>query len=135
MDKVALGQVFSEYFVFPCQFSFHRLLHTHRLSSGAGTIGQLVADVPSGLSLTTLRIIKTLYCIHRKNKGSLSSDSDVDCYITIKKLKHYILSILPVFIPRWEIQTRLHRTLSSVRLPRLAEWTNFNCILSLVDAV
>jgi hypothetical protein len=25
---------------FPCQFSFHRLLHTHHLSSGAGTIGQ-----------------------------------------------------------------------------------------------
>jgi hypothetical protein len=52
VDKVAVEQVFSEYFGFPCQFSFHRLLHTHHLSSGAGTIGQLVADVPSGLSLT-----------------------------------------------------------------------------------
>jgi hypothetical protein len=52
VDKVALEQVFSEYFGFPCQFSFHRLLHTHHLSSGAATIGQLVADVPSGLSLT-----------------------------------------------------------------------------------
>jgi hypothetical protein len=51
VDKVALGQVFSEYFGSPYQFSFHRLLHTH-LSSGAGTIGQTVADVPSGLSLT-----------------------------------------------------------------------------------
>jgi hypothetical protein len=52
VDKVALGQVFSKYFGFPCQFSFHRLLHTHHLSSGAGTIGQIVADIPSGLSLT-----------------------------------------------------------------------------------
>jgi hypothetical protein len=53
VDKVALGQVFSEYFGFSCQLSFHRLLHSHHhLSSGAGTIGQLVADVPSGLSLT-----------------------------------------------------------------------------------
>jgi hypothetical protein len=52
VDKVALGQVFSEYFGFPLQFSFHRLLHIHHLSSGAGTIGQLVADVPSGLSVT-----------------------------------------------------------------------------------
>jgi hypothetical protein len=52
VDKVALGQVFSQYFDFPCQFSFHRLLHTHHLSSGAGTTGQLVAGVPSGLSLT-----------------------------------------------------------------------------------
>jgi hypothetical protein len=54
VEKVALGQVFSEYFIFPCQFSFHRVFHNHRLgvSSGAGTIGQLVADVSSSLSLT-----------------------------------------------------------------------------------
>jgi hypothetical protein len=58
VDKVALGQVFSEYSGFPCQFPFHRLLHTHHLSSGAGTIDQLVADVPSGLSLTPPRKTK-----------------------------------------------------------------------------
>jgi hypothetical protein len=51
VDEVALGQVFSEYFCFPCQFSFHQLLHTH-LSSEAGTIGKLVADVPSRLSFS-----------------------------------------------------------------------------------
>jgi hypothetical protein len=45
-------QVCSEYFGFPCQFSFHRLLHIHLLSFGAGTIDKLVADVPSELSLT-----------------------------------------------------------------------------------
>jgi hypothetical protein len=39
---VALGQVFSQCFGFPCQFSFHRLLHIHHhLSSGAGTIGPI----------------------------------------------------------------------------------------------
>jgi hypothetical protein len=27
VDKVTLGQVFSEWFDFLCQFSFHRLLH------------------------------------------------------------------------------------------------------------
>jgi hypothetical protein len=53
VDKVVLGQVFSEYFGFPCQFSLHRLLHNHHhLSSGADTMGQTVAAVPSGLSLT-----------------------------------------------------------------------------------
>jgi hypothetical protein len=52
VNKVELGQVFFESFSFPCQFAFHKLLHTHHLSSGAGTIGQLVADVPTGLSLT-----------------------------------------------------------------------------------
>jgi hypothetical protein len=40
---------FSEYFGFPCKFSFHRLLHTHRQSTGAGTIGQITANVWSGL--------------------------------------------------------------------------------------
>jgi hypothetical protein len=41
VDKVALGQVFSEYFGFPRQSSFHQLLHNHtHVSSGAGTIGQ-----------------------------------------------------------------------------------------------
>jgi hypothetical protein len=29
VDKVALGQVFFEYFGLPCQFSFHQLLHIH----------------------------------------------------------------------------------------------------------
>jgi hypothetical protein len=52
VDKVALGKVFSEYFGFLCRFSFHWLLHTHHLSAAAGTIGQIVADVPSGLNLT-----------------------------------------------------------------------------------
>jgi hypothetical protein len=33
---------------FPLPILIHRLLHTHHLSSGAGTIGQFVADVPIG---------------------------------------------------------------------------------------
>jgi hypothetical protein len=41
VDKVALGQVFSKYFGFPYQSSFHQFLHNHpHLSSGSGTIGQ-----------------------------------------------------------------------------------------------
>jgi hypothetical protein len=41
VDKVVLGQVFSEYFGFPCQSSFHQLLRNHpHASSGAYTIGQ-----------------------------------------------------------------------------------------------
>jgi hypothetical protein len=50
---------YSEYLGFSCQFSFHRLFHAHHLSSGAGTVGQIVADVPSGLSLTPPQEIKT----------------------------------------------------------------------------
>jgi hypothetical protein len=52
VDKVALGQVFSEYFGFPCQSSFHQILH-HDNHPGQATIGQSVADVPSGPSWTS----------------------------------------------------------------------------------
>jgi hypothetical protein len=31
VDKVALGRVFSEYFGFPCQSSFHQILYHHNL--------------------------------------------------------------------------------------------------------
>jgi hypothetical protein len=55
VDKVAQGQVISEYFAFPCQSSFHQLLHNHpHLSSGAGTISQ---KWPQGLSPNPLAII------------------------------------------------------------------------------
>jgi hypothetical protein len=54
VDKVAMGQVFSEYFGFYCQFSFHKLLHIH-VSSGAGTISQSETDITSGLSLTPIQ--------------------------------------------------------------------------------
>jgi hypothetical protein len=29
VEKAALGQIFSEYFGFPCQSSFHQFLHHH----------------------------------------------------------------------------------------------------------
>jgi hypothetical protein len=38
VDNVALGQVFSEYFGFPCQSLFHQILHHH--NHQVGTIGQ-----------------------------------------------------------------------------------------------
>jgi hypothetical protein len=69
---VALGQVFSEYFGFPCQLSFHRLLHIHHLSSGAGTIVPIMAYVPSGLSLTPPE-----ETTQKKNKNTLASCSNL----------------------------------------------------------
>jgi hypothetical protein len=52
VDKVALERVFSEYFGFPCQSSFHQILHHNHL--GQATIGQSVAAVPGGPSWTPL---------------------------------------------------------------------------------
>jgi hypothetical protein len=52
VNKVALGQVFSKYFGFPCR-SFHRVLHSHlHPSSSAAAIGQIMAHIPTRLSLT-----------------------------------------------------------------------------------
>jgi hypothetical protein len=79
MDKVALGQVFSEYFGFPRQFSFHRLHHIHHhLSSGADIIGQLMADVPSRLSLTPLQETKKNMNCFRLLRGSPTAQLEVD---------------------------------------------------------
>jgi hypothetical protein len=62
VDKVTLEQVYSEYFGFPCQFSFHRLLGTrHHLSSVVGTIVEIVADVPNRLSFTSPQETKVNY--------------------------------------------------------------------------
>jgi hypothetical protein len=74
VEKVALGQVFSEYFGFP-----HQLLHMH-LSSGAGTIYQLVADVPNGLSVTLSHEIKKkiIASLEFEKSGSLDGWSGAD---------------------------------------------------------
>jgi hypothetical protein len=48
------GGVFSKYFDFHCQFSFKQLLYAHHHPTfQAGIVGQIVADVPSGLPLYT----------------------------------------------------------------------------------
>jgi hypothetical protein len=71
VDKVALGQVFSEYFSFPCQSSFHQLLHNHlRLSSEAGTIGQKWPQY-KGLSPTPLAMKKIVYELIIRNRITL----------------------------------------------------------------
>jgi hypothetical protein len=61
---VALGQVFSEYFGFPCQFAFRRLLHNHHhLSPGAKQWPQYQVDSVSPHEKkigTTLRLLYIL---------------------------------------------------------------------------
>jgi hypothetical protein len=51
VDKVALGQVFSEYFGFPCQSSFHQLLQKIILIYHLGLYNRPeVATVPRDFS-------------------------------------------------------------------------------------
>jgi hypothetical protein len=63
VDKATLERVSSKYFRFHCQFSLRQMLYTHP-SSGTGTIGQLVAGIPNGLSLTPPqeKIIYAMWC-------------------------------------------------------------------------
>jgi hypothetical protein len=61
------GVGFSDNLGFSCP-SFDRLLHTHHLpSSGASTIGQIVADVSSGLNLTKPKETKKNCFISSRN--------------------------------------------------------------------
>jgi hypothetical protein len=53
LDEVALWRIFSGYFGFPYQVSFHRLLQ-NKLPSEAGTIGLIVVGLPSGLGLKVI---------------------------------------------------------------------------------
>jgi septal ring factor EnvC (AmiA/AmiB activator) len=53
---VELGQVFSGYFSFHCEYSFRQMLHSSRLSSGAHTVGQLHPTYQGTRSHHTLRI-------------------------------------------------------------------------------
>jgi hypothetical protein len=80
VDKVALGQVFSEYFGFPCQSSFHQLLHNYQLSSGAGTIGQHWPTYQVDSSLTPPKETKKKSLITYLNRvtSTLSSQGLVD---------------------------------------------------------
>jgi hypothetical protein len=65
------GAVLFRALQFSLQFSFYRIIHTH-LSSGACTIGQLVADVTSGLSITlsheTIKIKVTVEAMRYQNR-------------------------------------------------------------------
>jgi hypothetical protein len=83
VDKVELGQVFSEYFGCPCQFSLHKLFQIH-LSSRAGTVGQIVANVPRGLSLTLPHEIK------EKNYTGFNHDMCNEIYLEIILYSIYI---------------------------------------------
>jgi hypothetical protein len=57
VDKMALGQVFSEYVGCPYQLSLHRLFHII-YHPGLVIIGQIVTEVPSGFRLIPPHQIK-----------------------------------------------------------------------------
>jgi hypothetical protein len=73
VDKTSPGQVFSEYF----GLAYHSSHLHHHPSSGAGTIGQRVADVPSELSLTPLyseRNRISVCCFHSETRNVLKDE-------------------------------------------------------------
>jgi hypothetical protein len=101
VEKVALQQVFSEYFCFPCQFAFHRLLHNHHhLSSGVGTVGQTVTAVPIVLDLTprekkslqkSLRFAYWILCFMTQLRAIISLNN--------------VVQLVSVFLVMWELNS------------------------------
>jgi hypothetical protein len=77
VGKVALGRVFFKYFDFPCESSFHQLLHNHpHISSGADTIGQKWPQYKR-LSPTPLAIKKSYKPEGRAFDSLWSSSTDL----------------------------------------------------------
>jgi hypothetical protein len=75
---------------FPLPIFIYRLLHIHHhLPSGSGTIGQIVADVPSGLILTTPQETKK-----KNSKGAEAQKSvrttTVQGYRALHALRQYL---------------------------------------------
>jgi hypothetical protein len=109
VDKVALGKVFSEYFGFPCQSSFHQLLHEHpHLSSGACTTGQKWPQYQVDLVPPPKKMLRVGPCLQSCKMGLI--------------LKHSIRQVSePIFIvttcfPRIQ-QLPIYSGLSTDRLP------------------
>jgi hypothetical protein len=72
VDKVVLGQVFSEYFGFPSQSSFHQILHHHNHP------GQATCRVdPVGLHTTLSEF---------KKKKILSKVLWIECWVNIAEI-------------------------------------------------
>jgi hypothetical protein len=69
VDKLALSQGFSEYFLFPLPIIPPTAPHS---LFGAGTVGLIVGDVPSGLSLTLLYKLRKLACICTIGSGHIA---------------------------------------------------------------
>jgi hypothetical protein len=60
VEKAAIGQVFLQVLHFPLPLipptsTHHHHHHHHHPSSGAGTVGQIVANIQSGNTPTTLQ--------------------------------------------------------------------------------
>jgi hypothetical protein len=108
VDKVALGQVFSEYFGFPCQSSLHQVLHNHsHLSSGACTIGQ---KWPVPWDLVPPHLIKKGYLV------SMIPITKEELFLQINLYGQTIWIIPPDFdIVKKKICVLEHLTITSLR--------------------
>jgi hypothetical protein len=99
VNKVALEQVFSEYFGFPCQSSFHQLLHNHpQLSSGAGTIGQKWPQYkglsPTPLAIKKIRFVERSLLMQLLWPGKAALRSPVQVQVTYFRSHCIILTCL-----------------------------------------
>jgi hypothetical protein len=116
MNKVALGQVFSEYFGIPCQFSFHYMLHFSRSSSGANIMDH---ECPGAQPSTTLRTTLLFVAEREMTRKNLA---ETTCFwdYSISRLCLHNVSETRCFRPRakeWD------NPLGSSNGTNLIQWT------------
>jgi hypothetical protein len=105
---------------FPLPILIPPTVHTHHVSSGAGTIGQLVADVPSGLPHPTQKTTLTLLRPHAGTClwSQLSQTAVYFCFPghSVEVLCHiFVFTFLPVTqYVRQEISSRARWSLTDV---------------------
>jgi hypothetical protein len=115
VDKVTVGQIFFRVLRFPLPiFIPPTAPHSLSLSYGPGTIGQIIADAPSGLSLTSPKEIKLQFtCDLGQNifwNHALASKATLGKYAEI--LKHNMenqRSSLSRFRPKLETKILIFR--------------------------
>jgi hypothetical protein len=108
--KWCWGRFFSEYFGFPCQSSFHQLLHNHpHLSSGAGTIGQKWPHYkglcPTPLALKNELILMIYFFLQNFSCKEISDNCE--CYCWLFHTFHTTFTVIfQIFqMPQWNTQS------------------------------
>jgi hypothetical protein len=122
----------SEYYGFLCQFTFHRLLHTHHHpSSGNCTIWQIVAAVPSGLSSPPppsfqrkLRGNEVLHFILQHNmRHAQENNEDFSPYCSAFTLQQCITKCRNCMPDLQQYASIWHKCLTFSRLQKFRLWS------------
>jgi hypothetical protein len=135
VDKVGLGQVFSEYFGFSCQSLLHHSLHNHHhLSFGACTWPQYQVD--SSLTPLIRIIIVTIIIIYITEKRTKPTMHIFECWNgTTKKIILLIFQIETHLAAESATHSQREEHRKPWLLPPKSEFIVSGCLFSLSQPV